>query len=49
MFFRCFYDFLGFSGDLRESLEVFGNIQEFLQNFGSKVFFSVSYDFLKFS
>ena len=49
--FRCFYDFLKFSENLRKSFEVFGNLRKFSENFGngSKVIFRCFYNFLKFS
>ena len=39
--FRCFYDFLKFSENLRKSSEVFENLRKFSENFGngSKVIF----------
>ena len=49
--FRCFYDFLKFSENLRKSSEVFGNPRKFSENFGngSKLIFRCFYDFLRFS
>ena len=51
VFSRCFYAFIKFSENLRESSEVFGNHQKFSENFGngSKVIFRCFYDFSKFS
>ena len=49
--FRCYYDFLKFSENLRKSSEVFGNLRKFSENFGngSKVVFRCFCFFLKFS
>ena len=49
--FQVIYDFLKSSENLRKSLEVFGNLWKFSENFGngSKILFRCFYDFLKFS
>ena len=48
--FRCFYDILKFTENLRKSSEVFRNFRKFSENFGngSKVIFRCFYDFLIF-